>query len=368
MKYLATKKFLLSTVFLWALVYFGAMASIPMAWALTEDEKNNIGIYQKASVSVVNITSTVIARDFFFQPIPREGSGSGSIIDTQGHILTNNHVIQDARKLEVTLADGSKWPAKLVGTDPDNDLAIIQIQAPKDKLKPLTMGDSKKLQVGQKVLAIGNPFGLGLTLTTGIISSLGRTIRSEVGTMIEDLIQTDAAINPGNSGGPLLNSEGEIIGINTAIISPTGGSVGIGFAIPVNTAKRMIPDLIQKGFVSYPFIGATVQTLLPEFAKFLGLKVERGAMIIEVAPGGPADKAGLKGGTRQVQVGNTLLVIGGDIIVRADETEITTAEDIIRYVREKKIGDVIHLRIHRDGKFREVKIKLQERPKDFRRR
>ncbi|MBI5967385.1 MAG: trypsin-like peptidase domain-containing protein, partial [Deltaproteobacteria bacterium] len=202
-------------LFLWAIW------GLDKAVALTEDEKNNVAIYQKASPSVVNIISTVIARDFFFTPIPREGSGSGSIIDTHGHILTNNHVIRDAQKLEVTLFDGSKWPAKLVGTDPDNDLAAIKIDAPAEKLKPLPLGDSQKLQVGQKVLAIGNPFGLGLTLTTGIISSLGRTIRSEVGTMIEDLIQTDASINPGNSGGPLLNSEGEIIGINTAIVSPT---------------------------------------------------------------------------------------------------------------------------------------------------
>ncbi len=340
----------------------------PESLALTEDEKNNVSIYQKASLSVVNITSTAVARDFFFAPVPREGSGSGSIIDGQGHILTNNHVIRDAQKLEVTLADGSKWPAKLIGTDPDNDLAIIKINAAADKLKPLPLGDSKKLLVGQKVLAIGNPFGLGQTLTTGIISSLGRTIRSEVGTMIEDLIQTDASINPGNSGGPLLNSDGEIIGVNTAIISPTGGSVGIGFAIPVNTAKRIIPALITRGFVSYPFIGATVQTLFPELAKSQGLRAERGAMIIEVYAGGPADKAGLKGGTRQVQVGNTLLVVGGDIIVKADQTEITTAEEVIRYVREKKIGDVVTLRVIRDGKPQDIKVTLKERPQDYRRR
>ena len=336
--------------------------------ALTDDEKNNILVYQKASTSVVNVTSTVIARDFFFSPLPREGSGSGSIIDNHGHILTNNHVIQDAQKLEVTLADGTKWAAKLVGTDPDNDLAVIKINAPAEKLKPLLLGDSRKLQVGQKVLAIGNPFGLSLTLTTGIISSLGRTIRSETGTMIEDLIQTDASINPGNSGGPLLNSEGEIIGINTAIISPSGGSVGIGFAIPGNTAKRIIPQLISKGFVSYPYIGATVQTMFPDFAKFLKLNVESGAMIIEAVPGGPADKAGLKGGNRQVQVGNTLLVVGGDVIVRIDQVEVKDAEGAIRHIREKKIGDTVTVTIVRVGKTREVKVTLQERPKDPRRR
>jgi S1-C subfamily serine protease len=336
------------------------------ASALTDDEKNNINIYQKASQSVVNVISTVITRDFFLNAIPREGSGSGSIIDARGHVLTNNHVIRDAKKLEVTLADGSKWPATLVGTDPDNDLAVIKIDAPADKLKPLPLGDSQKLQVGQKVLAIGNPFGLGLTLTTGIISSLGRNIRSEVGTMIEDLIQTDASINPGNSGGPLLNSEGEMIGINTAIVSPTGVSVGIGFAIPVNTAKRIIPQLVAKGYVTYPWAGASVQPLFPELAKVLKLKVERGAMVIEVTPGGPADKAGLRGGNRQVQAGNVQLTVGGDVITQVDQYEVKDADDLIKHIRERKPGDGVVLKVFRDGQFKEVKITLQERPRTTR--
>jgi putative serine protease PepD len=335
--------------------------------ALTDDEKNNVNIYQKASPSVVNVISTVITRDFFLNAIPREGSGSGSILDARGHVLTNNHVIRDAKKLEVTLADGSKWPAKLVGTDPDNDLAVIKIEAPADKLKPLPLGDSQKLQVGQKVLAIGNPFGLGLTLTTGIISSLGRNIRSEVGTMIEDLIQTDASINPGNSGGPLLNSEGEIIGINTAIISPTGASVGIGFAIPVNTAKRIIPQLIAKGYVVYPWAGASVQPLFPELAQALKLKAERGAMVIEVTPGGPAEKAGLRGGNRQLQVGNVVIIVGGDVITRIDQSEVKDADDLIKHIRERKPGDAVALKVLRDGQFKEVKITLQERPRATRR-
>jgi putative serine protease PepD len=352
-----------------SVIFFSFLAILAMdqSEALTDDEKNNIAIYQKVSPSVVNVISTVITRDFFLNAIPREGSGSGSIIDNQGHILTNNHVIRDAQKLEVTLADGSKWPAKLVGTDPDNDLAVLNINAPPEKLKSLPLSDSRKLQVGQKVLAIGNPFGLGLTLTTGIISSLGRTIRSEVGTMIEDVIQTDASINPGNSGGPLLNSEGEMIGINTAIISPTGGSVGIGFAIPVNTAKRIIPQLISKGYVSYPYLGASVQPVIPEFAKALELKVEKGAMILEVTPGGPADKAGLKGGNRQVQVGNFLLLVGGDVITRMDQVEIKDADELIKHLRERKPGETINLTVLRDGKFRDIKVLLQERPKQFRR-
>jgi len=344
------------------------MFCLQNAAALTDDEKNNVSIYQKASPSVVNVISTVITRDFFLNPIPREGSGSGSIIDTRGHILTNNHVIRDAQKLEVTLVDGSKWPAKLVGTDPDTDLAVLKINAPPEKSKPLALGDSKKLQVGQKVLAIGNPFGLGLTLTTGIISSLGRTIRSEVGTTIEDVIQTDASINPGNSGGPLLNSEGEIIGVNTAILSPTGVSVGIGFAIPVNTAKRIASELMAKGFVSHPYLGAVVHTIIPQFAKALDLKSEKGAMVVEVTPGGPADKAGLKGANKQAQIGNFLHPVGGDIIIQVDQSEVKEAEDLIKYLRERKIVDVVTFKIIRDGKTRDVKVTLQERPRDFRRK
>jgi len=333
------------------------------AAALTEDERNNIGVYEKVADGVVNVTSTAIQMDFFFNAFPTQGSGSGSIIDTKGHILTNHHVVANAQKLEVTLADGSKWPAKLIGSDPDNDLAVIKIDAPKEKLKVISMGDSGNLRIGQKVLAIGNPFGLQRTLTTGIISSLGRTIRSEVGTLIEDVIQTDAAINPGNSGGPLLNSDGEIIGINSAIISPSGGSVGIGFAIPVNTAKRVVPELISKGYVSYPWIGATIQTLIPEVAKYLKLKIERGAMIAEAVKGGPAEKAGLKGGDQRVQVGNMIVIVGGDIVVKADQHDVKTHDELIRYIREKKPGDTILLKVFRKGNFEEVKVLLGERPR-----
>ncbi len=333
------------------------------SYSITEDEKNNIAVYEKVADGVVNITSIAVQLDFFFNPFPTQGSGSGSIIDTKGHILTNHHVVANAQKLEVTLADGSKWPAKLVGSDPDNDLAVIKIDAPKEKLKVIPMGDSKNLRIGQKVLAIGNPFGLERTLTTGVISSLGRTIRSDAGYLIEDVIQTDAAINPGNSGGPLLNSEGEIIGINSAIISPSGGSVGIGFAIPVNTAKRVVPELISKGYVSYPYIGATIQSLIPEIAQFLKLKVERGAMIAEVVKGGPADKAGLRGGNQRVQVGNMIVIVGGDIVVKADQHEVKTHDDLIRYIREKRPGDTIFLRVYRKGNFMDIKVTLGERPR-----
>jgi len=342
------------------------LAMVPdpeQAFAMTEDERNNIAVYEKVADGVVNITSIAVQMDFFFNAFPSQGSGSGSIIDAKGHILTNHHVVANAQKLEVTLADGSKWPAKEVGTDPDNDLAVIKIDAPREKLKVVAMGDSKNLKIGQKVLAIGNPFGLARTLTTGIISSLGRTIRSEGGTLIEDVIQTDAAINPGNSGGPLLDSEGEIIGINSAIISPSGGNVGIGFAVPVNTARRIIPELIAKGYVTYPWIGATIQSLIPEVAQYLKMKIERGAMIGEVVKGGPADMAGLKGGQRRVQVGNTVVIVGGDVVVKADQLEIKTNDELIRYIREKKPGDTVLFRVFRKGSFTEVKVTLGERPR-----
>lgn len=330
---------------------------------ITDDERTNISVYEKMADGVVNITSTAVQMDFFFNALPTQGTGSGSVIDGKGHILTNHHVVADAQKLEVTLADESKWPAKLIGSDPESDLAVIKIEAPPDKLRIIPMGDSKGLRIGQKVLAIGNPFGLQRTLTTGIVSSLGRTIRSEAGTLMEDIIQTDAAINPGNSGGPLLNSDGEIVGINTAIFSPSGGSVGIGFAIPVSTAKRVFPELIQKGYVTYPWIGATVQPLIPEVAKYLKLKIDRGAMIAEIQKGGPADKAGLQGGSQRVQVGNVVVKIGGDIIVKADNHDVKTNDELIRYVREKKPGETVLFQVLRKGKYEEVRVTLGEKPR-----
>jgi S1-C subfamily serine protease len=359
-KRIASRSFLVVGI-IFSLIFLGIKPVFSAA--LTEEERNNIAVYEKVADGVVNVTSTAVQMDFFFNAFPTQGSGSGSIIDVKGHILTNHHVVAEAQKLEVTLADGSKWPAKLVGSDPDNDLAVIKIEAPKEKLKVIAMGDSKNLRIGQKVLAIGNPFGLQRTLTTGIISSLGRTIRSDVGTLMEDIIQTDAAINPGNSGGPLLNSDGEIIGINSAILSPSGGNVGIGFAVPVNLARRVVPELISKGYVTYPWIGATIQSLIPEMAKYLKLKIERGAMISDLVKGGPADKAGLRGGNQRVQVGNMILLVGGDIVVKADQHDVKTNDELIRYIREKKPGDTILLQVLRKDGFIDVKVTLGERPR-----
>jgi len=330
----------------------------------TEDEQNNIEVYEAAAPGVVNITTSSVERDFFFNIVPRKGAGSGAIVDKEGYILTNFHVIQDARHLEVTLADGSKWKGKLVGTDPDNDLAVIKIDAPSRKLIVIPMGDSDGLLVGQKVLAIGNPFGLGQTLTTGVVSSLGRTLRAQNNTLIEDIIQTDASINPGNSGGPLLNSDGRMIGINTAIFSPTGASVGIGFAIPVNTAKRIIPELITRGYYAYPWMGASITTLLPADARALDFTVEGGALLIEIVRGGPAHKAGMRGGDRRVRLGNRIVIVGGDVVVAADGESIDTADTLIRIIREKRPGDLLTLEVYRGGLHRqEVLLRLEERPR-----
>lgn len=343
-------------------IYVGLFFSSGL-WALTEDERNTISIYKKAASGVVNITSTVLERDFFFGLVPREGAGSGAIIDPRGYILTNNHVIKEARRIEVTLYDGSKWRGRLVGTDPDNDLAVIKIDAPSSRLTVLPLGSSADLQVGQKVLAIGNPFGLGETLTVGVISSLGRSIRSESGALIEDLIQTDAAINPGNSGGPLLDSEGRIVGINTAIFSPSGGNIGIGFAIPVDTAKRILPELIEKGYVAHPWLGVTLFPLTQGLAKALELPFDRGALIIEVLRGGPAEKAGLRGGSKMVQVGNALIPVGGDLVLEVDGRPIGSSEELVREIRKRKPGDKVALKIFRERKSLEVTVILGERPR-----
>jgi len=358
------KKVKLSRAVFVSLIVALFLTPISMAQAGTEDEQNNIEVYEAAAPGVVNITTISVERDFFFNVVPRQGAGSGAIIDSEGYILTNYHVIQDSRRLEVTLADGSKWQGKLVGTDPDNDLAVIKIDAPSHKHTVIPMGDSDHLLVGQKVLAIGNPFGLGQTLTTGVISSLGRTLRAQNNTLMEDIIQIDASINPGNSGGPLLDSSGKLIGINTAIFSPTGASVGIGFAVPVNIAKRIIPELIAQGYYAYPWIGASVTTLLSGDSRTLDFAVDSGALIVEIVRGGPAHKAGLRGGSRRVRLGNRILIAGGDVVVAADGKSVGTADGLIRIIREKRPGDLLRLEVYRGGLHRrDVLVRLEERPK-----
>jgi len=331
--------------------------------ALTEEERNNIAVYEKVADGVVNITSTALQMDFFFNAFPTQGSGSGSIIDTKGHILTNYHVVEDAQKLEVTLADESKWPAKLVGSDANNDLAIIKIDAPKEKLKIIPMGDSKGLKIGQKVLAIGNPFGLQRTLTTGIISSLGRTIRSEGGTLMEDIIQTDAAINPGNSGGPLLNSEGEIIGINSAIISPSGGSVGIGFAIPVNTIRRVVNELYKNGRVIRPWFGIEGYSLNDDLASELGLPVSSGILVARVYRGSSAYNAGIREANEIAILFNERVLIGGDIITEVDGQPVASQEELKMMLESKHPGDTVKVTIYRGKTKTQKSVALVEAPR-----
>ena len=337
------------------------------AWALTSEEENNVVIYRRLNAGVVNITNRAIAYDFFFNPIPSDSSGSGFILDTRGHILTNHHVVEGAQRLEVSLADGSKWAAKLVGADPQTDMAVLQIKAQPDALTVLPLGDSSALQVGQKVLAIGNPFGLEHSLSAGIISSLRKVVKTGA-TEIEDVIQTDAAINPGNSGGPLLDSEGRVVGINTAIFTPSGGKIGIGFAIPINTAKRVVADVLALGYVAYAYLGAETQTLTPVVARALELPVERGAIVVRVAKGSPAARAGLHGGTRQVVIGNAIVIIGGDVVTAADGQAITNSEDLRRLIRKHQPGDRMKLgvlRMNQQGELTraDVEVKLGELPR-----
>lgn len=329
--------------------------------ALTLDEEGNIKVYEEISPGVVNITTTTISYDFFFNPIPESGTGSGSILDKKGHILTNYHVVENARKLEVTLFDGSKWEAKLIGADPSNDLAVIKIKAPQEKLKPIPFGDSSNLKVGQKAIAIGNPFGLERTLTVGIISSIGRTLRAVNGRVMRGIIQTDAAVNPGNSGGPLLDSSGKMIGITTAIFSPVGANIGIGFAIPVNTAKKIVPQLIDKGRVSRPWLGITGQDINADMANLLKLP-SAGILVAKVEKGSPADKAGIKGGKNSVMIGNLRIIIGGDMIVAINGKTIKNMDQVVEEIESMSIGQTVELTIIRDKKQKVVKVTLAEMP------
>lgn len=329
--------------------------------ALSPDEEVNVKIYQEMGPGVVNITTTTVSYDFFLNPIPEKGTSSGSIIDKKGHILTNYHVVENAKRLEVTLYDGSKWEATLVGADPSNDLAVIKIGAPPEQLKSILFGDSSSLKVGQKVLAIGNPFGLERTLTVGVISSLGRTIRATNGRLMRGIIQTDAAVNPGNSGGPLLDSSGRMIGINTAIFSPVGASVGIGFAIPVNTAKGVVPQLIEKGHVSRPWLGITGQDITPELAKLLKLP-SGGVLVARVEKDSPADRSGIKGGKKTVRIGNLQVVKGGDMIVAIDGKAIKSIDQLVEDIESRSIGQSVELTILRDNKRRVFRVYLSKMP------
>jgi S1-C subfamily serine protease len=312
------------------------------------DEQNNIEIYRSMAPGVVFITSSRSAAGG-----RGGGTGSGSIIDKQGHILTNEHVISGATRINVSLGGTRSYPAQIVGRDPDTDLAIIKIDAPANELSVVPLGDSDQLVVGQKVLAIGNPFGLDRTLTTGVISGLGRTIRARSGRAIEG-VQTDASINPGNSGGPLLNSRGQMIGINSQIYSSSGGSNGIGFAVPVNVAKRILPQLIQGGSVVRPRLGVTTRSVASLQGQ-VAAPVETGALIVSVAPNSAAAAAGLRGITETAEGGVRL----GDIITGVDGETITGGDDLTKILDRRQVGDTVRVEIVRDGRAQTVSVRLQ---------
>jgi len=325
---------------------------------LDPEERNNIDVYKRVLPSVVNVTSTAVAFDFFYGAVPQKGQGSGFIIDKEGHILTNYHVIENARQVDVVLSNRKKYPAKVIGTDRGHDLAVIQIQAP--ELKPATLGDSHNLVVGQKVFAIGNPFGLNGTMTRGIISSIRSVDEPNGAARIDEAIQTDASINPGNSGGPLLNSHGEVIGINTLILSSVGQSAGIGFAIPINAAKAVLNDLVTIGTVRRPVLGIRGTPIGPEVADQLGLAADYGVLVIYVSPDGPAARAGIRGGTQKAFLGNMQIMIGGDLIVKIDNQDIEENQDIAQVMNAHRGGDKVVVTYYRGKEKRHTTVTLGE--------
>lgn len=333
----------------------------------TQDERENISVYEKYNESVVNITTEVVNVNWFLEPVPQSGgSGSGSIIDSRGYVLTNYHVIKGAYKLFANLADGSQYEASVVGFDSQNDLAVIRFSPPSGmKLLPIPFGSSKGLKVGQKVLAIGNPFGLERTLTQGIVSGLGRPIQKDDTTILQNMIQTDASINPGNSGGPLFNSAGQMIGINTMIYSPSGGSVGIGFAIPVDTAVRIVPELIKNGKVRRGWIEMDAIQLFPALVSYLkqsghASPVDKGLLVSAIKEGGAAAKAGLKGGTIAVRYGQSTFNIGGDIITSVDGQKIGSIADLYTALEDNKPGENVDVEFYRGKQKMKASVTLTE--------
>jgi S1-C subfamily serine protease len=342
----------------------------PVAPGVVLLEQEIIDVYDEAGLGVVNITNRSYGFDFFMNPVPQEGTGSGFVYDADGHIITNYHVIEGADELLVTLPDETTVDAQVIGADPSNDLAVIKVDAEAELLHPVPLGVSDNLRVGQFVVAIGNPFGLERTLTVGVVSALGRVIESPDERFIGEIIQTDAAINPGNSGGPLLDLSGSVIGVNTAIFSPSQASAGIGFAVPVDTVRRVVPSLIERGYFPHPWLGVgSVWTLTPERVEVLreaGMRVptDRGLLIVEVVRDSPADRAGLRGGQRQVRIGRFVLPVGGDIMTAIDGEAITGDRDLIRYLDiETNVGQTVQVTVYRDGEEMTIPVTLGERPR-----
>jgi S1-C subfamily serine protease len=332
-------------------------------------EAQVIAVYEAVGPAVVNITNRGIAYDMFMQPVPQEGSGSGFIVDRQGHIVTNYHVIEGADQILVNMADGQEYEAEMAGSDPANDLAVIRIDAAGALPEPLVLADSDALRVGQFVVAIGNPFGLEQTLTTGVISALGRIIQSpEDNRFIGEAIQTDAAINPGNSGGPLLDLTGRVIGVNSQIISPSRASAGIGFAVSANTVRRVVPELIARGYYPHPWLGTYMLPLTTTAADAfreagMDLPVDEGLYVIEVVAGGPAERAGMRGGSRLVRFGQIQIPLDGDVIVSIDGEPVANFQDLTVYLEgQTVVGQTVSVTVFRDGQERTLQVILEERP------
>jgi putative serine protease PepD len=339
----------------------GSLTAASEKEALTEDESINVRIYRQASPAVANILTKATEYDFFMEPVPVEGAGSGFVIDPRGYILTNYHVVEGAQSIEVVLGDQSRHPAKYIGADQRNDVALVKIDPKGKQLATLKLGDSNAIQVGQKVLAIGNPFGFQSTLTTGVVSALGRTVQTSQTTAIEEAIQTDAAINRGNSGGPLINSHGEVIGINSAIYTPSGTTAGIGFAIPINTAKNIANDLITTGRVHRAFLGVQTLSISGGLGEALDLPVQEGLLVEIATKGGPAAEAGIRGGDRTVLAGMQRLYIGGDVIVAIDGQKVTNQFDMNLVLNHHRPGDSVSVTVYRGGKKMDIPVKLGER-------
>lgn len=326
----------------------------------TQDELQNISVYNACNGAVVNINTKVTAINWFLEPIVEDGgSGSGSIIDKRGYVLTNVHVIKGATKIYVSLSDGTQYEATVVGQDEDSDLAVIKFTPPEGTvLQTISFGDSTKLKVGQKVIAIGNPFGFDRTMTTGIVSALGRPIKNSSNRIIRNMIQTDSAINPGNSGGPLLDTSGKMIGINTMIYSSSGNSAGVGFAVPAETAVRVASDLLKYGRVRRGVIEVSLVQLNNTIANYANLDIAKGVLVSRATKGGNADAAGIIEGTQAARYGNTIIYLGGDIITKIDNISVTSIADYYSALESKRPGDVVNVTVHRNGKDRTVSIRL----------
>ncbi len=330
-------------------------------------ERRIVSVYERVSPSVVSITTQVMRQDFFFNVVPEEGSGSGFVLDKDGHILTNYHVIEGAERIEVAFGDQLSAPADVVGYDARNDVAVLKVNLPAAALEPVVLGESDNLQVGQWAIAIGNPFGqFGRTLTTGVISALGRTLQGPDGRTISGVIQTDAAINKGNSGGPLLDSSGRVIGINSAIFSPTGTSAGVGFAVPVDTIKRMLPDLLSVGRYRHPWLGVRyAYNITAGLAEVLKLPTNTGLLLVQLYETSPLAGADVLGAQRQDVIGNQRVYTGGDILIAADGQAITNLDQLESLLEKNyRVGDSVTLTIIREGQTKQVTVELVEEPAD----